>query len=99
VTRRFSVPAWIFERTPAYFLLGLPPDSDVVDIDGGHSSPKGVAEAKHLRESIACIRPKPGTRFFMLKVEEVPEFKGKVNNSAIATLNEVAKINKKNRAV
>ena len=73
---------------PAYWLLMVSPDG-VCHLDGGHGDIDGVAKAKVLHESIMCIKPPPGTRFFSIKVEEVPEYTGdSINRESVELLNE-----------
>ena len=85
---KVSVPAWIFAETDRCnrFLLYITPEGKA-DVDGGHDDPADVAEAKHLFERIALLRKPEGTRWVMVTIEEVPEFTGRVNESALATLN------------
>lgn len=80
------VPKFLFEGAhPACnkFLLSVF-DDGTSDLDGCHSDAQGVAEAKHLIERLGLgDRPR---KCWMLTVEEVPVFRGKVNEEAIAVL-------------
>lgn len=89
--RQITLPEWIFDQVGQRFLVYITPDG-VAGCDGGHDSPQSVAKAKHLIQSISCIAKPPETKWVMVKIEAVPEFKGKVNQSAINTLNEIAPI-------
>ena len=84
-----AIPSSIFraadDRADLY-LLAIKPDGSV-SLDGGHSTPQGVAKARKLFERIATIRPPEGTRYLMLTVQEAPAPGGDVNREAIATLN------------
>ena len=85
----YKIPRWLFnaEETGHYFLLSINPDGKV-DWDGGHSDIEGCASAKHLIERINCIPKQEGRRYVCIKIEEVPEFTGKVNEDALSSLNE-----------
>ena len=87
-TEQVALPSWMFgENGVGYrFLVLIRPDG-TTSVDGGQSFGADVAKALHLHQSIAVIAPPAGTRALMLTVEEVPEFRGRVNNEAIATLN------------
>jgi hypothetical protein len=87
--RELPIPEWIFNHPGSYYMIGIEPCGRV-RVDGAHSETFGVAKAKHLHESIGIIQPPAGTRFFMVKVDEVPPFKGKVNQDAIDALNSIA---------
>lgn len=86
--KEILLPLWIFDHPGEYFLVGIEPDGRV-RVDGGHSKPSGVATAKHLHESIEVIKPPNGTKFVMVKVDCVPDFRGSVNQDAIDILNKV----------
>jgi hypothetical protein len=85
-----AVPAWILEpkHHGEYFLLCLSPNG--VSVDGGHDKPAGVATARHLIESLACISKHPDRRYVMVRVMPMPEKRGKVNRKAIDALNAIA---------
>lgn len=85
-----SIPSWILKNPGYYFMIGIEPNGRI-RTDGGHSSPKGVATAKKLHESIAVIKPPEGTVWRMIHVQEIPDKPGKVNQKAIDTLNRNAK--------
>lgn len=72
----YSIPTWILGHPDSYFMIGIEPDGRI-RIDGGHSSPKGVATAKKLHESIAVIKPPEGTVWRMIHVQEIPKQTGK----------------------
>lgn len=80
------IPAWILNHPGEYYLLIIHPDG-TTSADGGHASKAGVAKAKVLHESIAIIRPPAGSKYVMIKVDDVPEHKGRVNLNAIDMLN------------
>jgi hypothetical protein len=87
------VPKWLFDRhfrssECNKFLLSIF-DDDTSDLDGCHGDAQGVAKAKHLIERLG-LGPKE-RRTVMITVEEVPEFTGKVNEEAVATLAPVVK--------
>ena len=80
-----TVPGWIFEERQQgqYFLLSVD-RFGVVNIDGGHSSPTGVSKAKEVIQRLGLGEKE--RIWVMLKVDSVPEFKGKLNDGAIATI-------------
>lgn len=80
------VPAWMFRHEGEYFMVGIEPDGRV-RVDGGHSTPQGVANAVELHRSIACIAAPAQTLWCMVKVERIPALKAKVNKKAIRQLN------------
>lgn len=83
------VPSFVFDGPHdgcSYYLLSI--DGDVADADGCHGSPQGVAKAKRLIESINAIRKPAGRRYVMIRVSEVPDHTGRVNQDAIDTLND-----------
>ena len=83
---KVPIPAWIFEHPGQYFMVGIEPDGRV-RVDGGHRNPQSVAKAKRLHESIADIAAPAGTKFLMIKVDEIPTLRGSVNQEAIETIN------------
>lgn len=87
--RSLTIPAWVLEAKGQRFLVGIS-SGDHVIIDGGHSTPDAVAKAQVLHEKIAAIRAPGDVKWYMLTVEEVPEFVGKVNEEAIKTLNQAS---------
>jgi hypothetical protein len=85
------VPKWLFEKahpTCNKFLLSIN-DQDVSDLDGCHDDAQGVAGAKVLIQRLGLGAKE--RRWVMVTVEEVPEFTGKHNEEAIATLAPVIK--------
>lgn len=62
------------------------PDGRYSLVDGCHSREQDVAKALHLWKSLNCIETE-GRQFEMIRVQDVPAFKGKVNEEAISTLN------------
>lgn len=56
-------------------------------LDGPHSAPRGVAEAKKIIQGIGLDRGK-NREYIMVTVEAVPEMKTKVNKKAIALCKE-----------
>lgn len=74
------------EQIGQRWLVLIKPDGTVAT-DGGHEEESAVAKALYLHNSISIIRPPIGTRAFMVTIEEVPSFKGRVNETAIRTLN------------
>jgi hypothetical protein len=89
-TDELTVPKFLFERTGVYYLITIKPDS-TVSWDGPHSKPTEVATAKKLYESISCIRLPKGTRYLMIRIDEVPSEYGEINQEAIDTLNNIRK--------
>lgn len=81
-----GLPRWMFDATGQSFLVAIRPDNIAV-IDGGHSDAEGVAKARELFQRLDTIRPPEGTRYVMVRVEEVPPFGGAVNEEAIGLLN------------
>jgi hypothetical protein len=93
------VPKWLFEKIHPdcnKFLLSIYED-DRSDLDGCHSDAQGVAQAQTLIQRLG-LGPKE-RRTVMITVEEVPEFTGKVNEEAIATLAPVIKKYKNKRGI
>lgn len=85
------VPAHVFEKVHPgcnKYLLSIFED-DTTSIDGCHEDAQGVASAKSLISRLG-LGPKD-RRTVMITVEEVPEFTGKHNEEAIATLAPVIK--------
>ena len=89
------VPKWIFGENNEKlhpdcnkYLLSIFED-DTTDVDGCHGDAQGVAKAKVLIARLG-LGPKE-RKSVMITVEVVPEFKGKVNEEAIATLVPVIK--------
>ena len=85
------VPKWLFEKIHPEcnkFLLSIYED-DRADLDGCHDNAQGVAQAQHLIKRLGLGSKE--RRTVMITVEEVPEFTGKVNEDAIATLAPVIK--------
>ncbi len=85
--KKLAIDSFVFDHPGDYYLVQIRPDGEV-RTDGGHSTPAGVAKARELIETIACIKPPEGTIYRMIKVEEVPKFKGRTNKSAISLLND-----------
>ncbi len=80
------VPKWLFEKVHPdcnKFLLSIF-DDDTSDLDGCHDDAQGVAQAQTLIKRLGLGGKE--RRTLMITVEEVPEFTGKVNEEAIATL-------------
>ena len=89
------VPKWIFGVNNEKihpdcnkFLLSIFED-DTAGVDGCHGDAQGVAGAKVLIARLG-LGPKE-RKNLMITIEEVPEFKGKHNEEAIATLVPVIK--------
>ena len=85
------VPKFIFEKIYPdcnKFLLSIF-DDDTSSIDGCHDDAQGVAGAKVLIARLG-LGPKE-RKNVMITIEEVPEFTGKHNEEAIATLAPVIK--------
>jgi len=85
------VPKYIFEKIHPgcnKFLLSIF-DDDTSGIDGCHDDVQGVAGAKVLIARLG-LGPKE-RKSVMITIEEVPEFTGKHNEEAIATLAPVIK--------
>lgn len=89
MSREVLIPEWMFEHFGERFMVAIQPDG-TVSVDGGHSDSRGVAKAKELHQSIACIAKPPGTKWAMVTIEAIPEFTGKLNRGAIAELNKIA---------
>lgn len=90
--KQLPIPAWIFDdrftsKECSYFLLSITPNGEV-SIDGCHQYPRDVVKAKKLIESLNCIPKEQGTKYKMIKIEDVPELKVSVNKGAVDTLNE-----------
>lgn len=82
-----TIPESIFDDPDSYFLVIINPDGNC-EIDGPHALPTGVAEARHLHDSLASIPKQDGRRYMMIGVEEVPEHKpDDVDQAAISVLN------------
>ncbi|MEN6537817.1 MAG: hypothetical protein ABFD89_29465 [Bryobacteraceae bacterium] len=88
------VPAYIFDEPRGYFMVAIEPDGRV-RVDGVHSKPAGVAEAKRLYESLTAIKPPAGTKYLMVKVAEIPPFRGHVNQGAIDDLNAISHLRRR----
>lgn len=86
--KEIAVPAWIFDRIGDYFMVGIEPDGRV-RIDGGHRGPDGVAKAVAMHKSIKAIQSPDGTRFIMVRIQEVPDRKVRLNQKAIDQLNDL----------
>jgi len=87
------VPKWVFEKIHAdcnKFLLSIFND-DTSDVDGCHDDAQGVAGAKVLISRLGLQSARGERKTVMITVEEVPEFTGKHNEEAIATLAPVIK--------
>jgi len=100
--KQLPLPSWIFNdkftsKECSYFLLSISP-SGTVSVDGCHQCPRDVVKAKKLIESLNCIPKEDGTRYKMIKIEDVPELNVSVNKGAVDTLNEAFdSINEKNK--
>jgi hypothetical protein len=93
------VPKWLFEKVHPEcnkFLLSIY-DDDTADLDGCHDDAQGVAQAQHLIKRLGLGSKE--RRTVMITVEEVPEFTGKVNEEAIATLAPAIKKYKNKRGI
>lgn len=82
-----KIPRWVFDNLGDYFLVGIHPDRESVIIDGGLASKAAVAKALEFYNRIDCIRPPDGTKFVMIRIEEVPGFRGKIDEGKIKKLN------------
>jgi hypothetical protein len=88
--KQVLVPLHLFDIHPKCnkYLLSIDPTSDPAlytgEEDGCHGTAQDVAEAKHLIQRL--FGENRHERFVMITVEEVPKFKGKVNEEAIKTL-------------
>lgn len=90
-----TIPEWIFDHPEAYFLVIMNPDG-TCEVDGAHSTPAGVAEAKRLIESLDCITKREGCRYMMIAVDEVPsDIDFRVDQDAIDALNKAHAQNQK----
>jgi hypothetical protein len=78
--------AWMLSQIGDKFMVGIEPDGRI-RTDGGHSDEYGVAKAKRLHESISCIKPPVGTKWYMLTIDAIPDLNVTVNQDAINTLN------------
>jgi hypothetical protein len=88
---KVELPEWLFLDNTGeveYFMVCLEPGGRV-STDGSHDGPKGVVEAKALYEAIDVIRPKPGSRYFMVTIQPVPDVVIELNQDSVDTLNEV----------
>lgn len=89
-----AMPRWIFKPKqyaggPAHFLLTLHPEGGFPSIDGAHSDPAGVAQARAIISGIRFIAPGEGARHLMLTVQQAPQPGGDVNQGATDTLNRI----------
>jgi hypothetical protein len=95
------VPKWLFKEAHTTsncnkFLLSIF-DDDTTDLDGCHETAQGVAEAKELISRLGLGRKE--RRTVMITVEEVPEFKGKLNEEALATLAPAVKVYNRKKGI
>lgn len=91
------IPAHLFENIHPEcnkYLLSIFEDG-VIEEDGCHSDAQEVAGAKVLIQRLGLQANRGERKTVMITIEEVPEFKGKHNEEAIATL--VPAIKKYNR--
>lgn len=77
-------PSWIFapEHRGEYFLVTID-DFGLASVDGGHSSPRGVATADELIKQLGLSSAK-NERRMMIHVRDVPTMPGKINKDAVA---------------
>lgn len=95
----YLVPKWVFDDVHAdcnKYLLSIFED-DTTDVDGCHGDAQGVAKARTLIARLG-LGPKE-RKSVMITVEVVPEFTGKVNEEAIATLAPVIKRYKNRKGI
>jgi hypothetical protein len=95
----YLVPKHVFDEVHKdcnKYLLSIFED-DTTDVDGCHGDAQGVAKAKVLISRLG-LGPKE-RKSVMITVEVVPEFTGKVNEEAIATLAPVIKRYKNRKGI
>ena len=84
-----TLPKWIFEEGIGfYFLVAIKPDGST-DIDGQHSEVLDIVKAKKLFQSLKILNIPENTKYYMVKIEEVPELEVELNMDAINTLNKL----------